>query len=181
MKISKLSKFAWAYFAFALSATTVFAQGWRYGNNVNNRQNGICLEQISDLNSDQKAKILDLEKNHQEKMTGLREKRRSTSDVAEKNQIRAEMLQNVEKHQTAVKNLLSENQQKEYDLLHFRRNNFRNQNSGNNVGRGRSGQCLGNGYNQQNNQQNFRCCVKNQRGKGNNRIRKGCGYNSSNS
>ena len=64
MNISKLSKFAWAIFALALTTTTVFAQGWRNGKNVNLNQNSACLYQISDLTNNQKDQIQELVSSH---------------------------------------------------------------------------------------------------------------------
>lgn len=40
MIISKLSKFAWAFFALALTTTSVFSQGWRNGKNKKRNGNG---------------------------------------------------------------------------------------------------------------------------------------------
>ena len=174
MNISKLSKFAWAFFALALTTTTIFAQGWRNGNSANLKQNSACLEQISDLTNSQKDQIQELVNSHQKTMAELRENRRSTSDVTEKNEIREEMLENIGQHQNEVKNLLTENQKKQYDLLNFRSNNFRTQNAGL-QGTYRNN---GNGYKSGNNNQNRRCSG-NQNGKGKNRNRNG--YNSSNS
>ena len=61
MKISKLHKFAWVFFALALGTTTVFAQGWKNGNRVNNNKKGMCLEQISGLTEEQKTQIQGME------------------------------------------------------------------------------------------------------------------------
>lgn len=174
MNISKLSKFAWAIFALALTTTTVFAQGWRNGNNVNLKQNSACLYQISDLTNNQKDQIQELANSHQTTMAELRENRRSTSDINKKNEIRKTMLENVDKHQNEVKSLLTENQKKQYDLLNFRDNNLRTQNAE----LQRTCRNYGNGYKNGNNNQNRRCSG-NQNGKRKNRNRNG--YNSSNS
>ena len=64
MKTSSLRKFAWAFFALALTTTTVFAQGWRKGNNVQNKQNQPCLTQISNLSKEQVADIDKLNASH---------------------------------------------------------------------------------------------------------------------
>lgn len=143
MNFSRLQKFAWAFFALAITTTTVFAQGWRNGNGGNFTQNNVCPEQISGLTEDQKSKITEMENNHQKVMEELRTKRRSTSDAIEKSEIRTEMLKNVQTHQQSVKGLLTENQQKEFDLLHFRGNN-----QGNRIGNRQfqgNGQFRGNG------------------------------------
>ncbi len=131
MKTSKLQKLAWAFFALTLTATSVFSQGRNNGNRNLQNQNVLCLEQISDLSEQQKSQIAAMEKSHQESMAEFRVNRRSTSNSIEKTKIREEMLKSVETHQNSVKNLLTENQQKEYDLLHTRGNNFQNTNRGN--------------------------------------------------
>jgi len=126
MKKSNLRKVAWVFFALALGTTTVSAQGWGNGNRALVSQNYTCTNFISGLDDDQKAKISELESTHQEAMAGLRVKRQSTVDAIEKNEIRGEMLKKVKAHREAVKNLLTEEQQQQYDLLHSRGNNFRN-------------------------------------------------------
>jgi hypothetical protein len=50
-------------------------------------------------------------------MTELRVKQRSTFDPIEKNEIRGEMLKKVKAHRNEVKSLLSEDQQKKFDVL----------------------------------------------------------------
>lgn len=186
MKISKLSKFAWAFFALALGNTTVFSQGFGNQNNRFLNQEKPCITQISDLSADQKNKILELENAHQKTIAQLRNERRSTVDFNEKEEIRDKMLLRIEEHQTEVKNLLTENQQKEYDLLHFRDNNYRKnsqwaqqgkkfnsgkgQNRGNRFARGNGNGCNGkqNGYRKGNKQQfNQGCPGRNQRGQRN--------------
>lgn len=125
MKISKLQKFAWVFFALALGTTTLLAQGWRNGNRafVQNNQNAPCLNLIPGLTEEQSAKITELNVKHQEAMTDLRYERRSTVDLIEKNEIRGEMLKKVKAHREEVKGLLTEEQQKQYDRLYFRGTN----------------------------------------------------------
>ncbi len=125
MKISKLSKFAWVIFALASGNSPIFAQGFGHQNNRSFSSGEPCLTQISDLSADQKDKILEMGNVQQETMAELRNERRATTDFTEKQEIRDKMLARVEEHQSEVKNLLTENQQKEYDLLHYRGNNFR--------------------------------------------------------
>ena len=79
---------------------------------------GTCLYVLSDLTEDQKTKIAELEVSHQKTMAELRVKQRSTYDFDEKIVIREEMLQNVQAHRNEVRNLLTENQKKQYDMLH---------------------------------------------------------------
>lgn len=199
MKTSKLRKLAWVFFALALGTTTVFAQGWKNGKNSNNNQNQACLNQISDLSEEQKTKIQEMESIHQKEMTVLRDERRSTVDAIEKNEIRGEMLKNVKSHQTAVRILLSEEQQNQYALLHARNQNSGNKNctgmrSGNNNGAGKQqlaqgsrAECKGNQTgmeqgNQNNNRQNgCGCRGNNNRGNNGNGCGNGNRCNSSNS
>jgi hypothetical protein len=139
MKISKLSKFAWIFFVLATGTTTLFAQGWRNGNRafVQNNQNAPCLTQITDLTQEQSDKIAQLNKKHQEAMTELRDERRSTTDLIEKNEIRGTMLKKVNAHREEVKGLLTDEQQKQYDQFYARGNNFGSQRgNGNFRGRG---------------------------------------------
>ena len=139
MKISKLSKFAWIFFVLATGTTTLFAQGWRNGNRslVQNNQNAPCLNLISGLTEEQSTKITQLNEKHQEAMTEFRNERHSTIDAIEKNEIRGEMLKKVKAHREEVKGLLTEEQQKQYDQLYARGNNFGNQRgNGNFRGRG---------------------------------------------
>ena len=175
MKISKLQKFAWVFFALALGTGTVFAQGWRNGNRAfaQNNERITCTNFISGLTDEQVASISGLETAHKKQMDVLRDKRRSTTNWEEKDLIREEMLENVVAHRNEVKKLLNEDQQKEYDLLHLRKNNFRNQQvacqrkSGNFQGRGNgAGQgfargnragCRGAGYGRGNTQYYRNC------------------------
>ena len=183
MKISKLHKFAGAFFALALATTTLFAQGYGNGNRVNNNQNGTCLEQISGLSDKQKTEIQSMEQNHQKEMAELRDSRRGTVDAIEKNEIRGEMLKKVAAHQKSVKNLLTADQQQEYDNLHAQRNNYqgnrgRNQGqqfAGNNRGGHGNGANYGNG-NRGNNGRNGKGCRGNRGGKGRNGNGNGRGY-----
>ncbi len=188
MKVSKLQKFAWVFFALALATTTVFAQGYRNGNRGNNNPNGTCLEQISGLTEKQKTEIQELEQNHQKEMAELRDSRRGTVDAIEKNEIRGEMLKKVKAHQESVKNLLTADQQKEYDNLHSQRNNYqgnRGRNQNQQFARNNRGGC-GNGYgngNRGSNGHHGKGCRGNRGGKGRHGNGNGRGYgnNSSNS
>lgn len=199
MKISKLQKFAWVFLALALGTTSLFAQGWRNGNRtfVQNNQEIYCVEVLTNLTDDQVSSITELEDKHQETMDELRNQRRSTVDLDEKDKIRENMLENVVAHRSEVKNLLTEEQQKEYELLQLRGNKFRNQRAINqrgnrsSLGNGRQGftgssrggwrgNGNGAGFRQENNRQNHRGYPRN-----NNRGRgfRGIGYqnNSDNS
>lgn len=152
MKTSDLRKLFWVFFALVVTTASVFSQGWRNGNKVQNNQNQPCLEQISNLSEKQVQEIEKLEKVHQGSMTELRTQRRSTSNAIEKSEIRTEMLKKVETHQNEVKNLMSAEQQKEYELLHnnggknqrFAQNgNGRNRGNGNFANKGCQGKGSG--------------------------------------
>lgn len=107
-----------------IGSSPLYAQGWQRGGRAAGQAYGpgVCVNYLSGLTETQKTKILELEKSHQETMTGLREKRRSTFDFSEKDKVREEMLQNVEAHRTKVRSLLNEEQKKQYDLLHSGKN-----------------------------------------------------------
>jgi ribosomal protein L30/L7E len=121
----KTRKFAFVLIALMLGTSAIYAQGRRNFNQpgygyVYGYGPGTCLTVLPDLTEDQKAKITELETVHQETMAELRLKQRSTFELIEKNEIRGEMLKKVQAHRDEVKNLLTEEQQKQYDLLHAR-------------------------------------------------------------
>ena len=155
MKISKLSKFAWAFFVLALGNAPAFSQGYKYQNNRNISQQFPCLTRISDLTSEQKIRILELDENHQKVMDELRTERRSVYDFERKNEIREKMQKVKEVHQSDVKNVLTQNQQREYDLI---RSNTAGSKRGQLYSKGNNGNCNGKqkGFQQQ------KGCRKNQ-------------------
>jgi len=155
MNTSKLSKFAWAFFALVLGTATVFGQGRRNGNSMHYNQNQVCINQISDLSDDQKSKILEMDVIHQKEMAELRDERRSTTDAIEKNEIRGTMLKEVKAHRDAVKNLLTESQQKQFEAFFMQGNNYQNQRANGNFQGSKkfSGNCYGRG-----NQRFYRGC-----------------------
>lgn len=122
MKISELKKLAWVFFALALTTTTLSAQGWGNGNSSFNSPNNNCINQVTGLSEDQKAKIEGLNKSHLEKMAQLRSQRQSTTDAIEKSEIRTTMLKNVKAHRDEVNSLLTTEQQKEFAALQQRGN-----------------------------------------------------------
>ncbi len=172
MRISKLQKFAWAFFALALATTTVFAQGYGNRNRVNNNKTGVCLEQISDLTEQQKTKIQELEQKHQTEMAELRDNRRGTVDAIEKNEIRGEMLKKVKAHRNEVKQLLTASQQEQYETLQAQQSNYRGtqgRNQGKQFATNKRSGCRGNaGYGKGN---------RGGKGKGCRGHRSGNGYN----
>nr|WP_321353487.1 Spy/CpxP family protein refolding chaperone [uncultured Draconibacterium sp.] len=132
MKTSKLINVAWVFFALVLTTTTVFAQRGRRANMVQNNQNLPCLTQVANLSEDQVKSIKELEASHQKTMDELRGQRRTTVNAVEKSEIRTEMLKTVETHRNDVRNLLTTEQQEQYDQLQASVSYGRNQN----VGRG---------------------------------------------
>lgn len=136
-------------FAGILLALTVTAASAVSANNFDgkgrNQTSGVpCLNQISGLTQDQKTQITALETSHQTTMNEFREKRRATTDVAQKDQIRTEMLAQVTAHRNAVKAILTPDQQKQFDRIP---RNSGNQRAG--FGQGKqargSGKCNGQG------------------------------------
>lgn len=111
---------AGALIALLLGTTTLFAQprgnmdrpGYGYGYGP-----GMCVNVLDNLTEEQKEKIKDLEISHQKAMVELRVERRSTVDPIEKNEIRGDMLKKVKAHRDEVRNLLTEEQVKQFDAL----------------------------------------------------------------
>lgn len=114
----KTKKFAFILIALMLGTIPLFAQGWKNTNRpVQNYEPGTCMNILLDLTEDQQAKIEELRTSHFDAMAELREKMRSTFDPIEKNEIRGEMLKKVKAHREEVRSLLSEDQQKKFDVL----------------------------------------------------------------
>jgi hypothetical protein len=118
MKTSKLKNIAWVFFALVLLSISVLAQGRGNGNRYNQSQNENCLATISDLTEKQQLQIQEMENKHHEEMAVLRTKRQSTTNAIEKSEIRTEMLKKVEAHRNKVKEILTADQQKQYEQLH---------------------------------------------------------------
>ncbi|MFW6246031.1 MAG: Spy/CpxP family protein refolding chaperone [Tangfeifania sp.] len=134
MKTLKIMKFTLVFLTFVLTVSTVFAQGWRggnragYGQNLNQTADSTpltCINMIQGLTEEQITEIQSLESEHQKSMGELRTERRSTVDAIEKNEIRGEMLRKVKAHREEVRNLLTEEQQQQYDLLQARNQGWR--------------------------------------------------------
>jgi len=141
MKLSKLTKLAWVFFALAVTSTTLFAQGWRNGKQAGNGRNNNCINQVSGLTDEQQSKIEGLNETHQAKMGELRTQRQSTTDAIEKSEIRTTMLKNVKAHRDDVKSLLTADQQKQWENLQPNRNYGNGRGNANFQGRGQgSGQ-----------------------------------------
>ena len=129
MKTRKIRKLTLVFLTLILTGSTIFAQGWRganrpgYGGNSNWISDTVqftCVNLIQDLTEDQKSEIISLENAHQKTMAELRTERRSTFDAIGKNEIRGKMLKQVASHRDEVRNLLTEEQQQQYDLLQAR-------------------------------------------------------------
>ncbi|MBW6534754.1 MAG: hypothetical protein K0B11_07075 [Mariniphaga sp.] len=114
----KTGKSAFILIVLMLGTTTLFAQGRR---NVNrperNFEPGTCMNILLDLTEDQQAKIEEMRILHLEAMAELRIKMHSTFDPIEKNEIRGEMLKKVKAHHDELRSLLSDDQQKKFDVL----------------------------------------------------------------
>lgn len=121
----KRAKFFLLFIVLLLGGITTFAQGWRnagrpgFGNGYGRGGfgPGSCLMYLTGLTEDQKTKIIAQETSHQAGMAELRVKQQSLSDPDEKIATRIEMLQKVLAHRGEVRKLLTEEQQKQYDLL----------------------------------------------------------------
>lgn len=117
MKTSFVSRFAGIFFALILTTGFAFSGNDYTGGGRNNTTNATCVNRISGLTQEQKDQITNLRNSHQSVMNDLREKRRSTTDLAQKDQIRKEMDTVVANHRNAVRGLLNADQQKQYDQL----------------------------------------------------------------
>lgn len=129
MRTREMRKLTLVLLTVILTGSTLFAQGWRggnragYGRNLNwaaDTTQLTCINMIQGLAEDQITEIKALESEHQKAMAELRNERRSTVDAIEKNEIRGEMLKKVKAHREEVRNLLTEEQQQQYDLLQAR-------------------------------------------------------------
>lgn len=134
MKTLKIRRLALVFLTLVLTGSTVFAQGWRggnragYGRNLNwaaDTMQLTCINMIQGLTEGQIIEIQSLESEHQKAMAQLRTERRSTVDAIEKNEIRGEMLKRVKAHREEVRDLLTEEQQLQYNLLQARNQGWR--------------------------------------------------------
>ncbi|WP_346858969.1 hypothetical protein [uncultured Draconibacterium sp.] len=180
MKTSNLQKLFWVFFALIVTTTSVYAQGRRNVNRIQDNQNLPCVTQISNLSDQQVTEIEKLEAGHRETMEELRTQRRSTIDAVEKSEIRTEMLKQVQTHQNDVKGLLTADQKAEYEQLQNNGGLYKNQryaqnnrgrNSAGNYGRQNCVGCRGNGNNVaagQNGQRGNNCIQRGGNGNRNN-------------
>ena len=77
-----------------------------------------CVTKLKGLTTQQVEKINKLEEQHQQVMDGLRTERRSTTNVMEKDKIRAKMLAQKEAHHLQLKDVLTAEQWAEFESLH---------------------------------------------------------------
>ena len=147
MKTNFVKGFAGLAIALTVAVISVSASTGFEGQKRNNASHtGDCASQLTGINQQQTEQINALETTHQATMAELREKRRATTDVAEKANIRSEMDAQVTKHRNDVKALLNADQQKQYDQLHAAGGKQLKQKKGKNNGNGQgSGTRTGNG------------------------------------
>jgi hypothetical protein len=151
----KTGKFIWLFFAMLLGVTTLFAQGWGYGNRPGYGAGfgygagpgfgygaGPCYNfaySIPGITEEQKTQINELQVNHQKAMVELVIKQRSTYDLAESNAIREEILKMTLAHRDNIRGLLTEEQQEQFDLMQSRYGFGMGFGPGRRGGRGRGG------------------------------------------
>ncbi|MFA5328335.1 MAG: hypothetical protein WC384_11140 [Prolixibacteraceae bacterium] len=145
MRTSPLKRFAGIFLALFVTATVAVSSNNSDGRGRNRTSGANCVRSISGLNQDQKDKIISMNAQHQATMNELREKRRSTIDQDEKNQIREQMVSQVATHRNEVKALLNPDQQKQFEQFPRNGNNQQFGNNGAGQRRG-NGNCNGQGY-----------------------------------
>lgn len=120
----------------------LFAQRNGRGNGTCQAQNNQnCSQTIPGLSEDQKQKISDLKTSHQNEMKVLRDEKRSTRSMDEKNAIDEKMTAKINKHKADVKALLTPEQQKNFDDNYMQnRHGQKNKNARNGKGNG-NGTC----------------------------------------
>lgn len=153
MTTSHLIRFAGVCFILIFTAGSVISGNLTDKKDRNNTiSQKSCIGFITGLNELQKEKITTMETQHFSMMNEFREKIRSSSEKAQKKEIRKQMDMQIENHQNTIKTVLSADQQKQYILLQARGNNQNQQNhqQGNRQRRGKgngSGQGRGMGMN----------------------------------
>ena len=124
----KTGKFIWMTLALILTVSAVFAQGRRFmnrpgygmGAGYGFGQGYYCMNFIPGLTEEQQSKIAELTVSHQKGMAELAIKQRSTFDITERTEIQSQMLEKVTAHRDEVRNLLNDEQKKQYDLIRSR-------------------------------------------------------------
>jgi acyl-CoA reductase-like NAD-dependent aldehyde dehydrogenase len=149
MKTQILSKTTLVLFSFMVLTVSAYSLDQRGRNRISTQDNTYmqCVEQVPGLTDEQVSKITSLNEAHRDEIVELRNERRSTIDVAEKNAIRAEMDELVKKHRDDVKALLTDEQKEAYEKLlannQYGNRNYANNNKGSRRGNSRVGR--GNG------------------------------------
>lgn len=114
----KTRKSAFILIALMLVTSMIYAQARRNFNRpLRNYEPGTCMAILLDLSEDHQTKIEEMRILHLDTMAELRIKMRSTFDPIEKNEIRGEMLKKVKAHRDELRSLLSDDQQRKYDVL----------------------------------------------------------------
>lgn len=140
----KTRKLFWILFILLIGSVTVNAQGRRNPNRPGmgyGAGNGFgpgynIWNMISGLSEEQQTQITELRIDHQKTLAELRVKQSTTTDVSEKAEIRDEMLRQVLAHRDQIRNVLTEEQQKQFDSL---RSGYNYGRGGIGYGRGRWG------------------------------------------
>lgn len=130
-------RFAGILLTLILTTELAFSGNDYFGRGRNRGANAVCVNRISGLTDAQNDQINNLRDNHQKLMDELHNQRRSTTDLAQKDQIRKQMDAEVATHRNAVRTLLTVDQQSQYDQ--FGRNGCGQ------FGRNRNGQLAQNG------------------------------------
>lgn len=143
MKTNRIKRFAGILLALTVTTST-FSASYLQGKGRNQTNGATCINRISGLSQEQKDKIISMKTAHQATMNTLRTKRQSTTDVAQKDQIRKEMDTEVASHRNSVRTVLNAEQQEQFDQTP--RNAGSQQNYGNQrKGQRGSGTCNGSG------------------------------------
>jgi hypothetical protein len=119
MKTQILSKTTLVLFSFIVLSLSGYSLDQRGRNRISTSSNTYmqCIEQVPGLTDEQVSKITSLNQAHRDAILELRNERRSTVDLAEKNVIRAEMDELVKNHRDDVKALLTDEQKEAYEQL----------------------------------------------------------------
>jgi len=119
MKTQILSKTTLVLFSFIVLSLSAYSLNQRGRNRISTPRNTYmqCVEQVPGLTDKQVSKITSLNKTHREAILDLRNERRSTVDVTEKNTLRAEMDELVKSHRDDVKALLTDEQREAYEKI----------------------------------------------------------------
>lgn len=134
-------------FVLILGASTVFAQGGRFMNRPGYGTGAgygfgpgyYCMNFIPGLTEEQQSRIGELTVNHQKAMAELAIKQRSTFDFTERAEIQGAMLQKLTAHRDELRNLLNDEQKKQFDLIQSRGMYGMGYGMGRRGGRGRGG------------------------------------------